>query len=137
MALEAKYISSIYAALAANGLSSKEDKEEIVSQFTEGRTTSVREMQVSEVMNLLHKFNGDKKNVNDKRSKMIRTIYSYAYSLDITKTVGDKTKVDTERLDALVKRLSPQKKGLQAHTYDELIVLVTIVQKYYKEQVNK
>ncbi len=137
MALASKYISSIYAALAAKGLQSKEDKEMMVSQFTENRTTSVREMKTAEAMALINKLNGDKKDTNDKRSKMIRTVYSYAYELNITKIVGDLTKVDTERLDALTVRLSPQKKGLQKHTYDELIILVTIFTKYHKEQINK
>jgi hypothetical protein len=137
MALASKYISSIYAALAAKGLQAKEDKEMMVSQFTDGRTISVRDMQTAEAMALINKLNGDKKDTNDKRSKMIRTIYSYAHSLNMTKLVNGLSKVDTERLDALTKRLSPQKKGLQAHTYEELPKLVTIFAKYYKEQVNK
>lgn len=137
MALASKYISSVYAALAAKGLQAKEDKEMMVSQFTENRTTSVREMKTAEAMALINKLNGDKKDINDKRSKMIRTVYSYGHSLNITKIVGTETKVDTERLDALTIRLSPQKKPLQKHTYDELTILVTIFAKYYKEQVNK
>lgn len=133
--LEYKYISAIYAGLSAKGL--EEEKESLVSQFTENRTTSTRAMKVHEALDLIAFLNGNQKSKKDNCSKMIRYIYSMAYQMNMTITTAEKTKVDTNRLEALVKRLSPQKKGLQAHTYNELKILTTLVQKYYKEGLNK
>ena len=125
------YIQAIYAGLSNQGLRS--EKESLVSQYTDSRTTSVREMKKHEALDLISFLNGDKKDNRDKRGKMIRYIYSVAYNMNMTKEVEGKVKVDTERLEALTKRLSPQKKGLQAHSYKEL----PIFNKYYKEGLNK
>jgi hypothetical protein len=57
--------------------------------------------------------------------------------MNITLVTKKEIKVDTKRLEALTKRLSPQKKGLQQHTYDELKTLITVFNKYYKEELNK
>lgn len=130
-----KYISAIYAGLSTKGL--EEEKESLVSQFTDKRTTSTREMKKTEALDLIAFLNGDNKSKKDKRSKMIRYIYSMAHQMNMTVTTAKKTKVDTDRLNALVKRLSPQKKGLQEHSYKELITLTSLVQKYYKEGLNK
>lgn len=133
--LAKKYISAIYAGLSAKGL--QDQKEELVSSYTDGRTTSTRGMTTAEALNLISFLNGDQNKKEDKRSKMICYIYSLAYQMNMTLITKEKTKVDTERLDALVKRLSPQNKGLQEHSYDELITLTTLFNKYYKERLNK
>ncbi len=135
MMLENKYIAAIYAGLRAKGL--QDQKEELVSSYTNERTTSTRGMTKREALDLIAYLNGDQNNKEDKRSKMIRYIYSLAYQMNMTQITKKKTKVDTERLNALAKRLSPQKKGLQEHTYDELKTLVSLFNKYYKEQLNK
>lgn len=133
--LENKYISAIYTGLKSKGL--QDQKEELVLSYTNDRTTSTREMRKQEALGLIAFLNGDQKKEKDKCSKMIRYIYSLAYQMNITVITKEKTKVDTKRLDALCKRLSPQKKGLQEHTYDELKTLVTLFNKYYKERLNK
>lgn len=130
-----KYISAIYAGLSAKGL--KDEKESLVSQYTDGRTTSTREMKQEEALGLISFLNGDKKSKVDKRGKMIRFIYSLAYQMNMTITTDEKTKVDTTRLNALVKRLSPQKKELKEHDYEELTIVTSLVQKYYKQRLNK
>ena len=94
-------------------------------------------MKKNEALGLIGYLNGDPKKKEDKRGKMIKFVYSLAYQMNMTIVGEEETKVDTKRLDALVKSLSPQKKGLQEHTYDELRILVTVFNKYYKEGLNK
>lgn len=134
--LPRNYISAIYIKLKKLGL--EEEKEQLVSDFTNGRTTSVRNMMVKEAQDLLKGLTtpSDKANA-EKRVKMINTIYSLAYQMNITRLINSEVKVDTTRLNELIKALSPQKKGLQAHKMEELTVLVTIVKKYYKQGLQK
>lgn len=133
--LERRYIAAIYAGLNSKGL--QDQKETLVQSYTNNRTSSTRSMSKSEALDLISFLNGDSNKEEDKRSKMIRYIYSLAYQMNITLVTKKDTKVDTKRLEALTKRLSPQKKGLQEHTYNELKTLVTLFKKYYKEGLNK
>lgn len=129
--LPAKYIRAIYTVLEKEGL--KEEKEVLVQQYTDYRTTSVRQMTEEEARALL----GALAPVEQDRGKMIRKVYSYAYRLNMTKMVQGQEKVDLSRLNALVERLSPQHKQLHEHTYSELVILVSLVGKYYYEQLQK
>lgn len=133
--LDKKYISAIYAGLNAKGLQGQ--KEELVSSYTDERTTSTREMKKSEAIKLIAYLNIGSESKKDNRAKMFKKIYALAHEMNITKSIKGKTKVDTKRLDALTKHLSPQNKGLQKHSYDELKTLVTLFKKYYKNRLNK
>lgn len=134
--LPTNYIAAVYANLKKLGL--EEEKEQLVSQFTNERTTSVRNMKIREARVLLQSLqtSADQK-ATQKRVKMINTIYSLAYQMNITLLSGENIKVDTTRLNELIKALSPQKKSLQAHNNKELTILVTIVKKYYNEGLKK
>lgn len=136
MKLPINYIKAVHATLNEQGVI--EQKQQLVFQFTDERTTHVHEMNIGEARELLRALGNDNDpEAAEKRVKMIRTIYSLAYQMNMTCVKNGETKVDTKRLDELVTKLSPQKKGLQAHTAKELTTLVTIVKKYYRERLQK
>lgn len=125
--ISAAYIRSIRAALADKGL--MEQKESLVYQYTNERTTHISEMSQGEALELLAKLNeGDKP--EDQRAKMIRLCYSLGYQMQL---VGEDGKIDKPRFDALIQRLSPQHKDIGSHSYEELKMLCTVFRKYYNE----
>lgn len=134
-----KNIRTIYAILSKLGI--KDEKEELVYQYTDGQTTSLKAMRDRQaeqmIADLSAQLKEQTKEQEQKRSKMIRSIYSIAYDLNLTHVVNGKLKVETSRLNALAERLSPQTKPLQQHSYKELVTLVTIFKKYYKQQLQK
>lgn len=131
MKLEQKYIKAIYAGL--HSTDKNKYKEDLVASFTDGRTTSVREMSTQEALDLI-KHLSDEGKQDQIRGKMIKAIYAICYNLGFTHSNGD---LDKERMQGLVKTLSPKNKSLQDHSYKELQVLVSLFQRYYRQQLKK
>lgn len=127
--LDKRYIRSIRAAIADKGLN--EQKESLVHQYTNKRTTHISEMTTHEALQLLAKLNEGQVKTEDTRKKMIRLCYSIGYQLKLTDDAGE---LDKARFDGLIKRLSPQHKSIQEHNYDEMVTLCSIMRKYLREQ---
>jgi hypothetical protein len=127
--LDKKYIRSIRAALADKGL--EEQKESLVHQYTDGRTTHVSDMSTAEALALLAELNKGKSQ-EDGRKKMIRLCYSLGYQIGMVDAAG---KLDKTRFNALIERLSPQHKALGDHNYEEMKMLCTLFRKYYNERL--
>jgi len=133
--LDKKYIIAIRTGISKKGYKDKEGmKEELVSQYTYGRTTSVRAMKTVEALELISYLSSGQK---EARKKMMRKVYALAYEMNITCIVDRQRKVDTKRLDNLINQLSPQKKGLQKHNNKELRTLISVLEKYYRQELKK
>lgn len=59
-----------------------EDRHDFISQFTNGRTSSTKELTADEACHLLEKLNGDKRQRAQKESKaVLRSIYSLSMQI--------------------------------------------------------
>jgi len=114
-----KYVRGL---LARNGIS--EMKEELVSQYTEGRTTHLSDMTYQETQLLINNLKGD-----DKRGRMVRKMLSMAHEMLWEDENG---KVDMERINAWCKKHTALHKSLDELETDVLPAVVTTFGKVYK-----
>lgn len=120
-------IRAFRAALAARKL--QDMKDELVSQFSNGRTTHSTELEVHEMRELLTHLNGepDQNQQREKENRQRRRIMSMCYTLGWT--IYDKAQgrevVDFTRLDEWVLKYGYLHKPMMKYDYRELPKLVT------------
>lgn len=104
------------------------DKVEIVFEYTNGRTTSLKEMNQRETTKLVNTLNERLNPVKAKKDKQVGKILSMAHEMHWELPDG---KVDMKRLDAFFLTRTPQKKKFREFTDAELPGLVTLFEKVY------
>lgn len=110
------------------GLSDELDKAEIVFEYTNGRSTSLKEMTQRETSALINVLNERLSPAKAKRDRQVSKILSMAHEMHWELQDG---KVDMERLDVFFLTRTPQKKKLAEFTDAELPGLVTLFEKVY------
>jgi predicted ATP-grasp superfamily ATP-dependent carboligase len=136
-----EHIKAIYTLLGQNHL--RDEKENIVSAFTGGRTNSVRKMYYAEAAALIGHLKS--MDVTEERStKMRNKILSMAHEMNWTKPVGSKqlavgkgASIDMEHVNNWMLSKSYLKKKLDDYTYTELPKLVTQFEEVYKSHLKK
>jgi len=105
----------------------REEKENIVSAFSGGRTSSVRELKMNEASALIAHLKS--MDAIDKRcDKMRNKILSYAHEMDWT----IKGKVDMARINNWCLKFGHLHKRLDDYKYEELPTLVSQFEEVYK-----
>lgn len=110
------------------GLSDELDKAEIVFEYTNGRSTSLKDMTQRETSTLINVLNERLSPGKAKRDRQVSKILSMAHEMHWELKSG---KVDMDRLDAFFLTRTPQKKKLVEFTDAELPGLVTLFEKVY------
>lgn len=123
-------IAKIYTLLGAHGL--RDEKENIVSAFTAGRTTSVRAMKDKEAAALIgHLVSLDP--LENSATKMRNKIISMAYEMRWTKPTGSGVHIiDMDHVNNWCKSHGYLKKRLDDYTYSELPKLVSQFEEVYR-----
>lgn len=114
-----KYVRGL---LARNGI--MDMKEQLVSQYTNGRSTHLSDMTYQETQELINSLNGE-----SKRSRMVRKIISMAHEMLWEDENG---KADMERINAWCEKYTAKHKPLNQIKTDELPAVVTTFTKVYK-----
>jgi len=114
-----KYVRGL---LAKNGI--MDMKEQLVSQYTNGRSTDLSDMNYQETQELINNLKGD-----DKRGRMVRKMLSMAHEMLWETPEG---KADMERINAWCEKYTEQHKKLDDLKTDELPAVVTTFTKVYK-----
>lgn len=110
-----------------------EVKQELVYSFSNQRTSSSRELSFSEATVLISYLKGlDPKEAA--LEKMRRKIIAKAHNLRWELPGG---KVDIARVNAWCEKFGGCNKKLNAHSYEELVNLVTAFDKMYKYYISK
>lgn len=109
----------------------KEAKEDLVSQFTEGRTTSTREMKTTEAIALIRALNGqvDSFRPNDKADRMRKKILALCHEMKWELPDG---KVNMDRVNGFCLSRGYLKKPLDEYSAKELPSLVTQFENLHK-----
>lgn len=122
---------AVYSLLNKTGLIAR--KEDIIASFSNGRTTSTRQLSQEESIQLigwLKTQDADEKKADVMRKKIISLAHEMGWHQRdeqgrlITNGFG-KPKVDMKRLDEWCKKFSTLKKSLDNHTLKELPALLT------------
>lgn len=144
------YTTRIRAALASRGL--EQHKEEMVLTYTDGRTKHISQMHNIEAEALLHYINNLNKskapspqqaNAGSRENIMRRKVLAICHTLGWYKrTEGDKLvlvngkpQLDFNRIDKFCLERSHAKKTLQAHTAQELPLLITSFERLLKHDL--
>lgn len=114
-----KYVRGL---LARNGLT--DQKEDIVMEFTDGRTTHLRDMNYNEINDLINALKGGRTS----RDVQINKILSMAHEMKWETADG---RVDMSRLNAWCRKYTHQHKSLDQIPDNDLPQVVTIFQKVY------
>lgn len=107
------------------------DKANIISSFTNGRSTSSKDLTVQEANELLAAFNTKPAIDDDPRSPMIKKLFKMAHQLGwikkhtVATNCGLFEKNDNSQLYGWVLKYGYLKKELRAYTYSELPKLVS------------
>lgn len=127
-------LKSIHTLFSIAGIKEKEDKQSVISAYTNKRTSSSKEMSFEESAALIgHLKTFD---VKDKKAdKMRKKIISMAHEMNWRKE-GTK-QIDMSRINNWCKKFGSLHKTLDSHTYEELPALVTQFEKLYKDYINK
>jgi hypothetical protein len=127
-----EHIKAIYALLGDNNL--REEKENIVSGFTGGRTSSVRQMFYKEAAALIgHLKSMDNRDAS--ANKMRNKILSRAHEMNWRKP--GTTSIDMDHVNNWMISKSYLNKKLDDYTYDELPKLVSQFEEVYKSYLKK
>lgn len=121
--LETKYIRQIRAIMAKQGID-EELKQELVSDLTNGRTTSISKLFGHEAISLIRNLNGDAdqwKAEDTKANKLRRSILAIAHQLGWE---TDEGKVDMARVNGFCEARGFGKKPLNDYTVKELPKLI-------------
>lgn len=125
-------IKAIYALLGQYHL--RDEKENIVSAFTGGRTHSVRAMKPNEATALighLKSMDGEEKSNDKMRNKILSMCH------DMNWTIPGTGKVDMAHLNNWCMASGYLKKKLDSYTHSELPALVTQFEHVYKHHLTK
>jgi hypothetical protein len=120
----------------------RDQKDDIIMNFTGGRTDSVSKMDTAEAAALIaHLKSADK--TESSSTKMRNKILSMAHEMNWTHIVKTtpgtpfKSKVDMEHVDNWCKAKGYLHKPLDDYTYNELPKLVSQFEEVYKSYLNK
>jgi hypothetical protein len=130
MALEKKYIIQIRTIISTKGFS-EEEKEQMVSNATGQRTTSIREMYTREAIALIKALNGtpEAPQESTKKRRMKRQILALCHEMDWE---TDDDKVDMKRVNAYCVQRGYLKKPFDDYTEKELPTLVAQFKQMHK-----
>ncbi|MFD2961348.1 MULTISPECIES: hypothetical protein [Olivibacter] len=103
-------------------------KDEIVFNFTNGRTQSLKEMTYHETNALISSLTGKLNPDLQKRNKMIAKIFSLAHEMHWELPNGN---VDIAHIDSFCLTKTKHKKKLSKFTTDELPELVTVLERVH------
>lgn len=124
----------LYAMFANAGIKEKEIQQAIIAQFTDGETTSSKEMsqdQIYKCRQALAKELG-----NTPQDNMRKKMIHYGHLMGWKHMEGiDCGKIDIARLDNWCITYGQYHKALNQHNYDELVKLVTQFKKVYVSYV--
>lgn len=116
-------------------------KEEVVSNFTLGRTSSVKELNMAELQLLVSRLQHT--NECTRRDKMVKKIIAMAWEMGVlyrekkvTTQCGIIETTNYSRLDEWMTKNSYLKKKLSAYTYAELPKLVSQYQLVHQHWLN-
>jgi hypothetical protein len=123
-------IIAINTALSKKGL--MDEKRNIISNATNGRTTSSRDLFFDEAHSLLQFLNTDTDTTQEKADKMVRKLFAMCYDLGWIKekpVVGKGGKIEMKKdystLYEWVEKYGYLKKELRKYSYEELPKLLT------------
>jgi len=135
MALDKKYIIQIRTIITNRGLT-EEDKEDLVSQFSNQRTTSIRAMKTTEAIALIKALNGESDTFrpDNRLNRMQRKILALAHEMDWETEDG---KINMDRVNGFCKMRGYRKKTFNDYTEKELPKLITQFEKMYKNHLEK
>lgn len=119
-----------YGLLARKGL--REQKEDIVLELTEGRTSHFSDMTKAEVAAFFRLMGAEDK--DDARQKMQRKLLSLAHEMQWHNADGQ---LNYERLDAWCIKYTPAHKPFRAMSAKELSTAITIFGKMYVQTLTK
>lgn len=123
-----KQIRMVSFLLKKYGITDIAGKEAIIIEYTDGRTSDMKDMTHRETVELVNALNAGLNPSKLKRDKQVSKILSMAHEMHWELKTG---KVDMERLDAFLLTRTPQKKKLCEFTDAELPGLVTLFEKVY------
>lgn len=123
-----KQIKMIRFLLAKCGVNEEHDKEDLVYEYTDGRTASLSDMRHRETVALVNALNARLNPDKLKRDKQVGKILSLAHEMHWELKSG---KVDMARVDNFCLTQTKQKKTLKEFTDAELPKLVTLFEKVY------
>jgi hypothetical protein len=127
-------LKAIHALFNKSGVKEKEDKAQVISFYTGGRTSSSREMSVKEAEALIsHLKNTDPSHQGADR--MRKKIISMAHEMGWKKPNG--TKIDMEHVNQWCIKHGYLHKPLDEYTYEQLPTLVSQFEKAYKDFIKK
>ena len=113
----------------------KEQREELVYKFTNGRETSSAEMLEPECDKLIaHLHSLGKPSVNDPADKMRKKILSICHDMHWETPSG---KIDWSRLNNWLAKYGYMHKSLNSYTLEELPTLVTQFERLQKDGIGK
>lgn len=105
-----------------------DQKEELVHQYTDGRTTHLTDMTHEETQAIIKSLRGD-----DPKEAMCNKILSLAHDMQWKTSSG---KVDMKRINGWCMKFSKLKKPFNEFTEKELPELVTAFEKVYQSFLN-
>lgn len=132
--LDKKYIISLRAALAKQGID-EEGKSELVLSATDNRTSSIREMKTVEAIAMLRALNGQQDDYQpDKKLKMKRKILAYCHEMGWELGTGA---VDMRRVNDYCLKKGYLNKPFNGYAVGELPKLVQQFQQMHRAYLKK
>lgn len=130
----------LHALLTKCGMNNDEDKQSLVENITDFRTThssQLTAMEAQQAISHLQQLQGEQVKAAD---KMRKKFFSHAHTLgwhlrDKDNKLllnNDRPQVEASRIDSFLTEYGPYKKPLQKHSYKELTTALTIFEKAYK-----
>lgn len=115
------------------------DREEIIAAFTDGRTTSLKELTDAELNKLVNILNSQNNIYRSKNAghKMRRKIISMAHEMGWHNLINGKWVADMRSINTWCLQKSYLKKELNKYTYNELPKLVSQFENVYKSFLKK
>lgn len=134
MTLSPGKLKALHSLFGEMNIKDKEDKDDIIKDFTGGRTTSSRELTESEAVNLLahlKKLGGTANRSDKMKKKIIRLAHEMNWKKE------GSAKIDMKRINDWCIRSGYLHKKLDDYKYSELPKLVTQFENVHKDFINK
>ncbi len=126
----------LHALLNQTGLSGQ--KANLIHSFTNGRSTSSKDMSNLECHQLIAYLQGLPNDEQEAANRMRRKMLSYCHEMHWTVTnVYGKKIADVQRLDGWCEKFGYLHKKLNAYSHAELPKLVSQFERVYKDYLNK
>lgn len=123
-----------------------DSKEMLIHTYTEGRSISSADLLQSEANNLIaHLETMQRASTTDERcNKMRKKILSICHQMGWYRRfrgqlrfINGKPELDMEAIGTFCTTKGPYKKGLNEHTYKELVVLVSVFERLQQSELTK